>query len=657
MKKSCIFFALLLFFPLRLYPQCSECKSRVIRVYDFSVDLPPLTEYDSVLVQNYFNALKIAPAIADYLRGGDPTSSCLVVRGGETASSFTWAQAKSSWKSLQYMASSQVHEGDGSVSEEYYIEGSATPAVINSMQTLSFRFTVYARNGSIVVVGSSFIPYFGYGADGIQSVVNQMMQQNVGPFYEKLHEFEVDKRDSGDPYAIFYPELKFTPEKSELTAGELTKIKLVLKDCDEQLLKNRKLDLTSEFGVLNPTSVTTDANGEATVDFTAGHIEGIASIKASLEYQEPWANPEEKKTYSPSTTININRPKDAWFIFARRRFDESRYHTLTMAYGPSDNGNSFKHEDTYLFAWVKIEKHLLGYPVSDTAFVSSTKTPVTVKYFGSSSEHGGSNGFYSNEIGYIKDEGYFNAGANHVSYGKPEIYVSFDNGKKSGDTYSFNFSKLAGRRSGRYHSTREIYNIFEGSKTETDDHEADTSAAFNWNLHDSMRDTAYSNHSTDELTETTTSVKQNITWKDQKRLDIVQEKHMISETRYEAMGVKDYEKWTQDFLSEVSLYYDMKPTDIRDPFAKLPVSYTLSQNYPNPFNPITMFSYTIPERSKVTIKIFDLLGKEVETLLDEERSAGKYDVPWSAEHLPSGVYCYQIQAGKFTDAKKMVLMK
>jgi photosystem II stability/assembly factor-like uncharacterized protein len=88
-----------------------------------------------------------------------------------------------------------------------------------------------------------------------------------------------------------------------------------------------------------------------------------------------------------------------------------------------------------------------------------------------------------------------------------------------------------------------------------------------------------------------------------------------------------------------------------------PTDFLLSQNFPNPFNPSTSFEYRIPEWSFVSIKIYDVLGKELRTLVDEEKSAGIYKINFDAEDLPSGVYFYRIQAGSFIDTKKMLLLR
>ncbi len=89
----------------------------------------------------------------------------------------------------------------------------------------------------------------------------------------------------------------------------------------------------------------------------------------------------------------------------------------------------------------------------------------------------------------------------------------------------------------------------------------------------------------------------------------------------------------------------------------LPDDYQLSQNYPNPFNPTTTISYSIPNESFVTIKVYDILGREVETLVNEEKNAGNYNVNFNAGNLSSGIYFYRMQAGNFIQTKKLLLLK
>lgn len=89
----------------------------------------------------------------------------------------------------------------------------------------------------------------------------------------------------------------------------------------------------------------------------------------------------------------------------------------------------------------------------------------------------------------------------------------------------------------------------------------------------------------------------------------------------------------------------------------LPTEYNVAQNYPNPFNPSTTIKYSIPQSSNVIIKVFDVLGNEVVTLVSEEKPSGTYELNWNAANLPSGVYFYRLQAGSFVETKKMILLK
>jgi hypothetical protein len=90
------------------------------------------------------------------------------------------------------------------------------------------------------------------------------------------------------------------------------------------------------------------------------------------------------------------------------------------------------------------------------------------------------------------------------------------------------------------------------------------------------------------------------------------------------------------------------------PFSR---SYCLHQNYPNPFNPSTTISFTLPSRSFVSLKVFDVIGRGVVTILSEEMQAGNYFRRWNASDLPSGIYFYRLQAGSFAETKKLILLK
>jgi hypothetical protein len=89
----------------------------------------------------------------------------------------------------------------------------------------------------------------------------------------------------------------------------------------------------------------------------------------------------------------------------------------------------------------------------------------------------------------------------------------------------------------------------------------------------------------------------------------------------------------------------------------MPETFTLFQNFPNPFNPTTSISFSLPLKSFVSIKIFDLIGREVAIIVSEELSAGSYSRTWNATTMSSGIYFYRLHAGSFTETKKLVLLR
>jgi serine protease len=103
--------------------------------------------------------------------------------------------------------------------------------------------------------------------------------------------------------------------------------------------------------------------------------------------------------------------------------------------------------------------------------------------------------------------------------------------------------------------------------------------------------------------------------------------------------------------------YNSIITSVNDSKIPVPYKFELGQNYPNPFNPSTIIKYSIPSESHVTLKIYDMLGREVAALVNEQKASGIYSVNFIAGNLPSGVYLYKLSAGNFTDVKKLILIK
>jgi len=99
------------------------------------------------------------------------------------------------------------------------------------------------------------------------------------------------------------------------------------------------------------------------------------------------------------------------------------------------------------------------------------------------------------------------------------------------------------------------------------------------------------------------------------------------------------------------------PPGIKNRYQSSTKGVTLDQNYPNPFNPTTTIEFDLQKTSEVSLKVFNILGEEVETLVSDRLSAGSYSYDWDARNLASGVYLYRLQASDYIETKKMVVMK
>jgi hypothetical protein len=121
--------------------------------------------------------------------------------------------------------------------------------------------------------------------------------------------------------------------------------------------------------------------------------------------------------------------------------------------------------------------------------------------------------------------------------------------------------------------------------------------------------------------------------------------------------------WTdlRDFSSTGTpeIYYKLNTgvTEVENNYTDLHSSYSLYQNYPNPFNPVTTIQYSIPQESRVILKVYDALGNEIATLVNEEKHEGRYKIDFDGTNLSSGMYFYTLQAGNYTQTKKLILIK
>jgi len=124
--------------------------------------------------------------------------------------------------------------------------------------------------------------------------------------------------------------------------------------------------------------------------------------------------------------------------------------------------------------------------------------------------------------------------------------------------------------------------------------------------------------------------------------------------RFGSDGFVTEEGW---YIDDVTIQSTITNVNSDEPDSNIPQEFSLSQNYPNPFNPTTTIEFALPKSEYVTIKVYDLLGKEISTLVSDQISKGNHKIKWNATDFSSGIYFYSIEAGEYKQTRKLVLMK
>jgi hypothetical protein len=115
--------------------------------------------------------------------------------------------------------------------------------------------------------------------------------------------------------------------------------------------------------------------------------------------------------------------------------------------------------------------------------------------------------------------------------------------------------------------------------------------------------------------------------------------------------------WTYDFPYNIGCYKGTRVASSVNEMSRSPENFALQQNYPNPFNPSTRIAFSVHVSVFTSLKVFDVLGREVTTLVNDNLDAGTYDVTFNANELSGGVYYYRLQAGNFVATKRMLLLQ
>ncbi len=631
--SSIIILALLiipLFLTQNVFAQyCDECSRPNVAVYDFDLQIArPQT--DSLIIK-WLDLFWPGIFATSALRDIETKSDCITWFDGAILN------AKAMEGVILVFGPEYLNlPPDGPInSSDYILSGFTREKNGHYESTLTLEAS-YSRE----MVKSVSIEYENTPSN--MSEVGKDLAVKFGSIWDVIKDFERFKRDTDNEVAIrdlwtrnSNPEIMLTPEKQKVEPNESIDIELEMIDCDGVPLDNRQIffaDTTimgMEFtgtigGVIDPPIVYTDANGKATVKFTAGNSLGIANISAFFPHKRPYGAPD---GFLENTTVVIGKPPvDKWILNVKISEQITRSIDTSWTDGNNDgsyvmhekfNGTAFisglvKNEslDSMFYAVYSDEN---GYPI-ENCIVSGFGN---IDYFKK---------YYLNWADPLPDmdienciyRGIVEPGSTEFEFHYPtepgEIVITARSGGVAEGSMSWIHSVYFPERkieketnnSSSFFSVGAVFLDGECTVTKTD------SSYF------------INGFRTETIQEETTSG---------------------METTESSMKLKAV------LTSNGSLTSVNKEDD------NLPSVFKLEQNYPNPFNPTTSIEYSVPSNEHVSLKVYDILGNEVAILVNGTKEAGTYEVKFNASYLSSGVYFYKLSGGNFFETKKLILIK
>lgn len=634
------YFLFLIIFTNNIFSQeCEECNTRNIVIFDNQILVPRPTGPDSILataIPKWWDLFYITTGEDKYFNT-DPTNECFV----KLCEAYFIVK-----DTIVYNISHGVEtancapEGSIGGTADYIITGTVTWSDKNYTLKLNLET---AKTREIV---KSVTNDFSDGFDPFK-IGNDAISQ-LGPIYSTIMNFERIKRDSGNEYAI-NPKIEVKPEKPEISAKESTNVEFTLIDCDGVALKNRKINLTNvTLGKFEPSEITTDDQGKATSKFTANDTKGTAVISASYEYKKAYSNGTDASR-GGNAFIQIDEPPH-WLAEGDYKYISQSFEEMS---GSNAGGGYRSNEDNYR--------------MEEGSFVSTFKVneiwgdyfsenpPVAVLITGSST-----NRKKYDYLMNIPGTGSERENEKVDCSGKLPLSIEGEIGVAfySSGAKSISFKSLKNMTfSGSGYSTRTNCNVLTGCNTENDNSDCSNGElflSFGFEAEDLIieTDTSYyamglKVHETRSLKKTTSKIKDNkykFTFADIQTRQI----------EYDELGKafnRSVEKHNVDVEVTAPGYTSVEENKqvIQD--------YCLNQNYPNPFNPSTTISYYTPKAGFVSLKIFNPLGEEIKSLVNEVQNTGKHSITFNGSSLPSGVYFYRLKAGNFVSTKKLILIK
>ena len=449
----------------------------------------------------------------------------------------------------------------------------------------------------------------------------------IEPVFDKIRAYQKNIRNLGGNDVAINARLYIIPSKSDLKGGETIPIEFQVRDCDGTPLSGRWINISATNGHFDKDSIQTDGSGNAAASFTADNVSDIANIKGI--YFPYFTVSHKRKGAWGDTTVNIN------YAPVRNWVEKITEYKLISAESNYLDPPSYEYDNVYFENKANVTQYVVG-DFQD----SSLSVDEIVGAKGSSTSWGIRNtvdyspGDYnretvvSNSVVDPSEDFKSSIGLGEVSFGIDGIYFSSGLGLLQ---------------------TKNDHFYMAGSAIDPSPYETDTTIT--------SIDMAYHIFQVGRNIEDGGN---NATWK---RTDsgFVFKGDYHEDTTITGAFSSETRHWEEHVVVNVIPY--SKLTSVNPPFESAgPGEYKLFQNYPNPFNPSTKIRYSIPSSgthrdASVRLKIYDILGREIATLVNKRQRPGNYEVTFDGSGLPSGVYFYRLAAGNYIKTKKLILLK
>ena len=493
-----------------------------------------------------------------------------------------------------------------------------------------YHFNVYLEDGYTRDRIASGEADFSTASDAVAAATSAISQ--IEPVFDEIRAYQKNLRDNGTNIALS-AQITIIPSQQNMNALQTIPVTFQVLDCDGTPLADRTLTISCGNGSFNQSSVVTDKNGEATASFTAKNVTGAANLRAIYF---PYTTPMHKQRGSYGDGIvTINDPGlRVWELkISKTAYD----HTNTAFDTLQGSGWKYYNYRDYTFrSNGKFKQYILS-TITDTSIntklvyggygnltISSAKKLITDTYNATSP----SSEEYSNTMlsstGWISNDEEF--------------------------TNDLDLGCLQGPSSPTFYFASEV--LFDGVSTYSAI-EVDNGKLSLGNMDTPFTDDIDLDYTSFYTYPPSPQVNASFTQNDSGYT--FEGSYSVDSTYNVTGGGEETDHFDADVMISITPFQE--PTTVKSAVGNLPKSFQLYANYPNPFNPSTMISYDLPKSADVNLKIYDILGRGVETLVNQKQSAGKYGVRFDASRLSSGVYFYRIVADNYVATRKMALLK